>query len=187
MRVEHTKLSGVVLIVPKKFGDNRGYFSETYTKKAFVEAGVDVEFIQDNQSLSAKVGTVRGLHFQNPPEPQSKLVRVLQGAIFDVAVDLRRGSPTYGQWVGYELTAEVGEQLFVPRGFAHAFCTLTPDTIVSYKVDGYYAPSCDAGLFWADETIGIAWPIKKEEAVLSEKDAKLPAFKDFDTPFTYGR
>ena len=141
--------------------------------------------MQDNQAFSAQRGTLRGLHFQRPPEPQAKLIRVLRGSIFDVAVDLRIGSPTYGHWVGETLTAEGGEQLFVPRGFAHGYCTLEPNTEVAYKVDGFYAPECDAGLAWNDPTIGITWPIAPEEAILSDKDKRLPAFADFVSPFRY--
>ncbi len=134
--------------------------------------------------MSARKGTIRGLHFQVPPEPQAKLVRVLKGAIFDVAVDLRQGSQTYGQWCAATLTAEGAEQLFIPRGFAHGFCTLEADTEIAYKVDGFYAPTCDAGLRWNDPDIGIAWPIGQADAMLSEKDAKLPGFAGFTSPFS---
>jgi dTDP-4-dehydrorhamnose 3,5-epimerase len=181
--VERLDLKDVLLIRPKKFGDNRGYFLESYNSRSFTEAGIDVTFVQDNQSLSVQPGTIRGLHFQTPPEPQSKLVRVLKGSIFDVAVDLRSGSPTYGRWCGANLTAEGAEQFFVPRGFAHGFCTLEPNTEVAYKVDGFYAPKCDAGLRWDDPQINVAWPISPDEAILSEKDTKLPSFAGFTTPF----
>lgn len=183
LHVEQLALAGVILVRPKKFGDNRGYFLESYNARSFAEAGISETFVQDNQSLSAQRGTIRGLHFQNLPQAQAKLVRVLKGSIFDVAVDLRSGSPTYGKWCGVQLTAEGAEQLFVPRGFAHGFCTLEPQTEVAYKVDGFYAPDCDAGLRWDDPDINIAWPISPSEATLSEKDSKLPPFAGFNTPF----
>jgi dTDP-4-dehydrorhamnose 3,5-epimerase len=175
----------VVLITPRRFGDDRGWFSETYSTQAFSEALGNVTFVQDNQAFSALRGTLRGLHFQRPPEAQAKLIRVLRGSIFDVAVDLRVGSPTYGHWVGETLTAEGGEQFFVPRGFAHGYCTLEPNTEVAYKVDGFYAPACDAGLAWNDPTLDIAWPIAPDEAILSSKDKVLPAFANFVSPFQY--
>ena len=141
------------------------------------EAGVEADFVQDNQAFSARRGTVRGLHFQTAPHPQAKLVRVLRGAIFDVAVDIRPGSPTFGRWAGAELTAEGGEQLFVPRGFAHGYCTLTDDTELFYKVDGLYAPQTEGGVLWNDPDLGIDWPITGE-AVLSDRDRTLPRLKD---------
>jgi dTDP-4-dehydrorhamnose 3,5-epimerase len=183
--IQQTDIPDVVLITPRRFGDARGWFAETYSTRAFVEPLGNVTFVQDNQAFSAQRGTLRGLHFQRPPEPQAKLVRVLRGSIFDVAVDLRVGSPTYGRWIGATLTADGGEQLFVPRGFAHGYCTLEPNTEVAYKVDGFYAPACDAGLAWNDPTLGVAWPIAADEAVLSDKDKILPAFKDFVSPFGY--
>lgn len=178
-------IPGVKLVTVEKFGDSRGYFMETYSHRDYATLGIDCEFVQDNQSLSAQRGTIRGLHFQIPPEPQAKLVRVLKGSIFDVAVDIRRGSPTYGKWCGATLTADQGEQLFVPRGFAHAFCTLEPNTEVVYKVDSYYAPACDAGIIWNDPDIAVEWPIAQTDAILSAKDAKLPRLADLDIPFTY--
>jgi dTDP-4-dehydrorhamnose 3,5-epimerase len=181
--IEPLELHGVVLCRPKKFADPRGYFMETYNQRAYAEAGIACDFVQDNQSHSARRGTVRGLHFQTPPEPQSKLVRVLRGSIFDVAVDLRRGSPTYGRFCSATLTAAKGEQLFIPVGFAHGFLTLEPDTEVAYKTDGFYAPSCDAGLFWNDPDLGIAWPVDQADVTVSEKDAKLPGFRTFASPF----
>ena len=180
---KHLEMDGVVLVHPRKFGDMRGYFMETYSAADYAAGGIGAQFVQDNQSLSAQPGTIRGLHFQVPPKPQAKLVRVLAGAIFDVAVDLRRSSPTYGKWCAATLTADGGEQLFVPRGFAHAFCTLADNTLVAYKVDGYYAPDCDAGLIWNDRDIGIVWPPEAAQAVTSEKDAKLPRLRDFSSPF----
>ena len=178
-------ISDVLLLQPQKFGDHRGYFLETFSYKEFQKLGIECDFVQDNQSLSARRGTVRGLHFQLPPHSQAKLVRVLKGAIYDVAVDLRRGSPTFGRWCGATLTAEKCNQLFVPHGFAHAFCTLDPDTEVAYKVDDYYMPECDAGLIWNDRHLSIVWPVTAEEAVLSEKDARLPQLVDFESPFIY--
>lgn len=170
-------LPDVLLITPKRFGDVRGWFSETWSRKAMSAAGVDTDFVQDNQAFNAKKGTLRGLHFQKAPHAQGKLVRVLQGAIFDVAVDVRPGSATYGQWVGATLTAEVGEQLWVPRGFAHGYATLTDDTMLFYKVDGLYAPETEGGLAWDDPDVGIAWPLEGEP-VLSDKDKVLPRLKD---------
>lgn len=177
------ELTGVFLIVPRKFSDARGYFMESYSTEAFAAQGVHAQFVQENQSLSTRAGTIRGLHFQAPPQPQAKLVRCLVGAIFDVAVDLRKSSPSYGNWCGATLTADGGEQLFVPRGFAHGFCTLAADTLVAYKVDGYYEPECDAGLLWNDPDLAIAWPEAAERPVISDKDAKLPRLSDFRSPF----
>jgi dTDP-4-dehydrorhamnose 3,5-epimerase len=182
--VERFQIDGVVLVRPPKFADARGYFVETYNAKRFAEAGVEGVFVQDNQSLSVAKGVVRGLHFQTPPEAQAKLVRVLRGSIFDVAVDLRLGSPTYGQWCAATLTGEGGEQLFIPRGFAHGFCTLEANTEVAYKVDALYAPACDAGLRWDDPDLAIKWPVGKDDVQISDKDSKLPFFRDFQTPFT---
>lgn len=173
----------VVLIRPQRFGDARGYFSETYAKPAFDAAGIDLTFVQDNESLSRPVGVVRGLHFQTPPFSQAKLVRVVRGAVFDVAVDLRRGSPSYGKWVTATLTAEKGEQLLIPHGFAHGFCTLEPDTLVTYKVDAPYSRASDAGILWSDPDLAIDWPVETAAAVLSDKDRVLPRLKDFETPF----
>jgi dTDP-4-dehydrorhamnose 3,5-epimerase len=175
----------VLLVQPRKFVDHRGYFVETFSRREFARLGIANNFVQDNQSLSLRRGTVRGLHFQLPPHPQAKLVRVLRGAVHDVAADLRRGSPTFGHWCGANLTAEEGNQLFVPRGFAHAFCTLEHDTVVAYKVDAYYAAEYDAGLIWDDPDLGIAWPIGAHEVVLSEKDAKLSRLANFQSPFFY--
>lgn len=184
--VAPTAIPDVIMLTPRRFGDGRGWFTETYSTRSFAPALGDIVFVQDNQAFSAARGTLRGLHFQRPPQAQAKLVRVLKGSIFDVTVDLRAGSPTYGRWVGVALTAERGEQLFVPHGFAHGYCTLEPDTEVAYKVDGFYAPDCDAGLAWDDPTLAIDWPISPHEAILSDKDRTLPAFKDFVSPFTYG-
>jgi dTDP-4-dehydrorhamnose 3,5-epimerase len=167
----------VLLITPKRHGDARGWFAETWSRKTLAEAGVDAEFVQDNQAFNAKKGTLRGLHFQKAPHAQAKLVRCLRGAILDVAVDVREGSPTYGRWVSAELTAQGGEQIFVPRGFAHAYCTLTDDCEISYKVDGLYAPETEGGLIWNDPDLAIPWPVDGEPA-LSEKDKLLPRLKE---------
>lgn len=177
------ELPGLVLLTPRKFVDSRGFFMETYSAPAFRELGIDCVFVQDNQSLSTRRGTIRGLHFQTPPHAQAKLVRVLRGSIFDVAVDLRVQSPTYGRWCAATLTASGGEQLFLPRGFAHGFCTLEPDVEVAYKVDDVYAPECDAGLVWNDPTLAIAWPFSGDEIALSEKDAALRRLAGFSSPF----
>ena len=185
MDVKNLRLPGVILVEPRRFSDARGYFSETYNEKTFRAAGITANFVQDNQSLSTQRGTIRGLHFQLPPAPQAKLVRVLRGSVYDVAVDLRVGSPTYGRWDGATLTAEGGEQIFVPRGFAHAFCTLEPDTVVAYKVDEFYTPASDSGLIWNDPTLAIEWPVAVNDVVLSDKDQKLGRFADFASPFVY--
>lgn len=178
-------LAGLKLITPKKFGDNRGFFSETYNAEMLAELGIRERFVQDNHSLSVEKGTVRGLHFQSPPHAQAKLVRVSRGSILDVAVDLRRGSQTYGQHVAVELSAENWHQLFIPVGFAHGFCTLAPNTELQYKVSDYYAPECDGGILWNDPALAIAWP-DFAGAQLSAKDLTLPRFEEFDTPFAHG-
>jgi dTDP-4-dehydrorhamnose 3,5-epimerase len=185
MDVKVTRLSGVKVLKPRYFHDPRGYFVETYNKRAAQELGLTACFIQDNQSFSLKQGTVRAIHFQVPPKSQAKLVRVLRGSIYDVAIDLRVGSPTYGSWVAETLTADGGEQMFVPRGFAHGFCTLEPNTEVAYKVDDYYAPECERGLAWDDSTLAITWPVLPGDAVLSEKDRNYGRFADFLSPFRY--
>ncbi len=158
---------------------------ETYSDAAALAAGIDVRFVQDNQSFSAAAGTIRGLHFQRPPHAQAKLVRCVRGAIMDYAVDIRRGSPTYGQYVAAKLTAEGREQLFVPIGFAHAFVTLEAEVEVAYKVSDVYAPDCDGGIIWNDSVVGIEWPLPKSGAVLSDKDRVLPTLSEFDSPFDY--
>lgn len=185
MEIKTTALPGVLVLKPRRFADLRGYFVETYNQRALGEAGVNVQFVQDNQSFSAKAGTIRGLHFQLPPAAQTKLVRALRGSIFDVAVDLRQDSPTFGRWIGETLTASGGEQLLIPRGFAHAFCTLEDDAEVAYKVDDFYAPKCDSGLIWNDPDLDIDWPIDRASAILSDKDAKLGFLKDFVSPFRF--
>ncbi|MGQ7830295.1 dTDP-4-dehydrorhamnose 3,5-epimerase [Altererythrobacter sp. Z27] len=175
----------IIEVQPEKFGDYRGYFSEVFKQGLFEAEGIAADWIQDNQSYSAQVGTVRGLHFQVPPVAQAKLVRVLRGAIFDVAVDIRKGSPTYGEWVGIELSATVLNQLYVPVGFAHCFMTLEPDTEVLYKVSAPYSREHEGSIFWADKDLGIAWPDTGGAPVLSEKDEVAPSFADFDSPFEY--
>jgi len=184
MQIEQTPLSGVVIITPARFGDARGFFSESYSAKAMAENGIDIPFVQDNHSLSSTVGTIRGLHFQAPPHAQDKLVRCGKGALFDVAVDIRRGSPTYGQWFGAELSFENGRQLLVPAGFAHGFVTLQPDTEIIYKCSDYYARETESAIRWDDPQIGIDWG-GVSDPILSEKDAVAPLLADLDTPFTY--
>lgn len=174
MDVVSLDIPDVKIIRPKKFGDHRGFFSETYTKKTFEAAGLHYDFVQDNQSLSAEVGTIRGLHFQLPPFAQDKLVRVVRGAILDVAVDIRKGSPTFGRHVSAVISAVEWNQILVPVGFAHGFCTLEPDTEVIYKVTNYYSPEHDRGLLWNDPELGIDWPVSADKARLSDKDYKHP-------------
>jgi len=183
LKVESLAIQDVKLVTPARFGDDRGFFSETYNAQRFKDAGIEADFIQDNHSLSAQRGTVRGLHFQAPPFAQSKLVRVLRGTMLDVAVDVRKGSPTYGKWVSAELSAENGVQIFVPRGFLHGFVTLEPDTEIAYKVDNYYSKECDGAVLWNDPALGIDWGIPANEAVLSDKDAAAQSFAEFETPF----
>jgi dTDP-4-dehydrorhamnose 3,5-epimerase len=183
MDIRDTAIPAVKLLTPRRFPDQRGWFGETYNRSAFAAAGIDLDFVQDNQSYSAQAGTVRGLHFQRPPFAQDKLVRVLRGAIFDVAVDLRRDSPSYGRHVAVELSAASGQQLLVPAGFAHGFCTLEPDTEVAYKVTAHYAPDHDGGLLWNDPDLAIFWPVGLDAALLSEKDRVLPRLAELSTPF----
>lgn len=182
MKVTATVLPDVLLIEPARFGDNRGFFSESWNKERMAEHGISVDFVQDNHSLSSAVGTVRGLHFQAPPNAQAKLVRCGRGVLFDVAVDIRKGSPTYGQWVGEELSFENGKQLFIPEGFAHGFITRTPDTEIIYKCNAYYAPESDGAIMW--DSCGIDWGFNGTPE-LSAKDANAPSFTSFDSPFTW--
>jgi dTDP-4-dehydrorhamnose 3,5-epimerase len=183
MDIKTTELPGVLVLKPRRFADPRGYFVETYNAQRFRQCGIVVPFVQDNQSFSICKGTIRGLHFQLPPAAQAKLVRVLRGRIFDVAVDLRLGSPTYGQWIAEEISAEGGEQIFVPHGFAHGFCTLEPNTEVAYQVDSYYAPASESGIIWDDPSLNILWPVAPNEAILSDKDRQLGTFKALVSPF----
>lgn len=175
----------VTLFRAPRFGDARGWFMETFSEARIAAAGIDARFVQDNQSFSAFEGTIRGLHFQRPPRAQAKLVRCVRGSIMDYAVDIRRGSPTYGEYVEARLTAEGGEQLFVPVGFAHGFVTLEPDVEVAYKVTDVYAPDCEGGVIWNDSTVNIDWPLPASGAVLSGKDERLPSLAEFDSPFEY--
>ena len=183
MDVLETAIPDVKRLTPRRFGDNRGFFSETWNAKRLAEAGIETEFVQDNHSFSADKGTVRGLHYQAPPFAQGKLVRVVRGAVLDVAVDVRKASPSYGKWVAEELSAENGAQLWVPRGFLHAFITLTPDVDLLYKVDNWYSPEADGAVRFDDPDLGIDWGIDPKDAVLSDKDAAAPLFRDFESPF----
>jgi len=183
MDVVSLDIPEVKILRPKKHGDHRGFFSETYNKKTFEAAGLHYDFVQDNQSLSAEVRTIRGLHFQTPPFAQDKLLRVVRGAVFDVAVDLRKGSPTFGKYVSAVISAAEWNQILVPIGFAHGFCTLEPDTEVIYKVTNYYSPENDKGVLWNDPDIGIAWPDAAKAPKLSGKDAVQPRLKDLDVTF----
>ena len=185
MQIEHLEIPDVKLLTPIKHGDHRGYFSEVYNKRTLKDLGISVDFVQDNCSFSADPGTVRGLHFQAPPFAQAKLVRVLRGSIFDVAVDIRRGSPTYGRHVSATLSAEAWNQIWVPVGFGHGFMTLTPNTEVVYKVTDYYAPDHDHGLLWNDPALGIRWPTPETGAILSGRDHEHPVLAELASPFEY--
>ncbi len=180
--VQTTPLPGVLLLTPRRFGDDRGFFCESWNKPRMADAGIDLDFVQDNHSFSRARGTVRGLHFQAPPHAQDKLVRCGRGALFDVAVDIRTGSPTFGQWVGYELSFDNGHQLLVPKGFLHGFMTLTDDCEICYKCTDVYAPDCDGAVLWNDPDIAIDWPLA-EAAILSPKDEAAPKLADFNSPF----
>lgn len=181
MEFQETSLKGAYIIKPKIFRDERGFFLEFYSKKLFDEQGIKADFVQDNHSMSFKKGVLRGLHFQLPPNEQTKLVQVTRGKVYDVIVDLRKNSPTFGKWEGFELGADNFEMLFIPRGFAHAYCTLENNTEFMYKVDGFYAPESDSGIIWNDPDLKIDWPIKNP--ILSEKDSHLQTFKKFNSPF----
>ncbi len=182
MKIEKTALQGVLILTPARFGDARGFFSESWNRRRMAEQGIDLDFVQDNHSLSAQVGTVRGLHFQAPPHAQDKLVRCGRGRLFDAVVDIRKGSATYGQWVGVELSVENGRQLLVPKGFLHGFVTREPDTEICYKCTDYYAPESDGAVRW--DSCGIDWGLTGDP-VLSDKDAAAPALADFDSPFVW--
>ncbi len=178
-------LDGVLEIVPAKHGDDRGFFSETWNRRAFAMAGIELEFVQDNHSRSPASGTLRGLHYQSPPHAQAKLVRVVSGAIFDVAVDIRQGSPTFGRWTGIEISEDLWNQFLVPVGFAHGFVTLRPDTEVVYKVDAFYSPDHDRSIRFDDPAIGIHWPMAPALFQISDKDRKAPMLADSNTGFFY--
>ena len=177
--------NNLILIKPTRHKDDRGFFAETYSRRRYKELGVDIEFIQENHSFSRAVGTLRGLHFQSPPYAQGKLVRCGYGAIFDVAVDIRKGSSNFGKWVGYELTAENGYQLYVPVGFAHGFVTLKPGSEIVYKCTDYYVPQAEGSIRWNDPTIDIKWPLL-EKIVLNARDEVATLLSEFETPFTFG-
>ncbi|MGB0906170.1 MAG: dTDP-4-dehydrorhamnose 3,5-epimerase [Maricaulaceae bacterium] len=188
MQFTSLKIADVIRVQTRRFGDDRGWFSETFKTSTFNEkVNKNISFVQDNHSFSAPVYTVRGLHYQSPPHAQGKLVRCPRGSILDVAVDIRRGSPTYGQWVSEVLSAENGTQLWVPEGFLHGFATLETDTEVQYKCTDYYAPECDGNIAWNDPTIGIDWGFDAGLAVLSNKDKVAPTFDTFESPFQYNK
>ena len=178
--IQPMSLPDVLLVTPKKHGDERGFFSETYRRAALAEHGFDRDFVQDNHSMSAQRGTLRGLHFQRPPTMQDKLLRVVRGAVFDVAVDIRAGSATFGQWTGAELSAENWRQILVPAGFAHGFVTLTADAEVLYKVTAYYSPADEGGLLWSDPDVGIDWPLPAGRIVTNARDGAWPGIKDIE-------
>ncbi len=186
MRAEQTGFDGLVVLVPRRFGDDRGFFCESWNKRLLAEHRLHYDFVQDNYSLSRDVGTVRGLHFQAPPHAQDKLVRCGRGRLFDVAVDIRKGSPTFGLWFGVELSFENGKQLLIPAGFLHGFVTREPDTEIIYKCTDYYAPEADGAVRFDDPDIGIDWELSCEP-ILSDKDAAAPYLKDFDSPFVWAR
>lgn len=183
MNIIKTDIEGVVIIEPRIFNDSRGYFFESYNKKDFDEAIGNVEFVQDNESRSTR-GVMRGLHFQRPPHAQAKLVRCVKGTVLDVAVDIRKGSPSYGRHVACLLTEDNHRQFFIPRGFAHGFAVLSDVAVFQYKCDNYYAPQADGGISILDESLGIDWQIKIKDAILSEKDKNHPLLADFDSPFS---
>ena len=183
MQVTDLEIAGLKLMIPPRFEDERGFFSETYSEKALQEAGLPATFVQDNFSLSTRKGTIRGLHFQRTPHAQAKLVRVNRGRILDIAVDLRRSSPTYGKHVAVELSRQNWEQLYIPAGFAHGFCTLEPDTEVAYKTSSPYAPEYEAGILWSDPSLAIAWPVAAHDVTVSDKDARLPSFANMAIAF----
>ncbi|MGR3630919.1 MAG: dTDP-4-dehydrorhamnose 3,5-epimerase [Limimaricola soesokkakensis] len=186
MKIEPTALPGVLLITPHRHGDHRGFFAESYNRLRMAEAGIGIEFVQDNHSLSEAVGTIRGLHFQAPPHAQDKLIRCGHGAFLDVAVDIRRGSPGYGRWVAVELSCENARQMLIPVGFAHGFITLTPQAEIVYKCSDYYAPETEGAIRWNDPGIGIDWGLPEgTRPVVSDRDAGAPWLSEIDSPFTY--
>ncbi|WP_306120779.1 MULTISPECIES: dTDP-4-dehydrorhamnose 3,5-epimerase [unclassified Roseitalea] len=183
--IEKPPIPELRVIVSTRFGDERGFFCEVWNKASFAEAGIEADFVQDNHSLSRSAGTIRGLHFQAPPHAQAKLVRCGRGRLLDVAVDIRRGSPTYGQWYGAELSFENGRQLFIPEGFAHGFATLEPDTEIIYKCSGYYAPDSEGAIRFDDPDLAIDWGVDPARAVVSDKDRAAPLFAALKSPFTF--
>lgn len=185
MEVTKTEIEGVLILEPKVFGDNRGYFFESFNAREFAEkTGVDVNFVQDNESKS-RYGVLRGLHFQLPPYTQSKLVRVVKGRVLDVAVDIRKGSPTYGKYVSCEMSEDNKLQFFVPKGFAHGFCVLSEETVFQYKCDNFYHPEAEGAIAWNDPAIAIQWPIATNKVILSDKDMHHPSLNDFVSPFKF--
>lgn len=185
MQIEKTSLPDVLILTPRRFGDARGWFSEVWNKQVLAAQGITYDFVQDNHSYSRDVGTVRGLHFQAPPHAQAKLIRCGRGCVFDVAVDIRKGSPTYGKWVGTELSAECGRQLLIPAGFLHGFVTRTPDAELLYKCSDVYAPECDGAVRFDDPDLGIDWGIDAAAAILSDKDRAAQSMRTFVSPFIY--
>jgi len=185
MEAKPLEIPGLLLIIPTRHKDVRGFFSETYNRTQFAKWGIHNKFVQDNHTRSLKAGTVRGLHFQSPPHAQDKLVRVCRGAVLDVAVDIRHGSPTFGKSVTAILSAENWHQLWVPKGFAHGFCTIEPDSEVIYKVTNFYAPECDKGIAWDDPNLGINWPVSPEAAILAEKDRRHPKLSELPAYFEF--
>jgi len=185
VNVVESFLQGVKIITPARHGDARGFFSESYNRARMAEHGIDTDFVQDNHSMSAQVGTIRGMHFQTPPHAQAKLVRCGQGALLDVVVDIRMGSPTYGNWDSVELSAKNGRQILVPVGFLHGFVTREPNTEIVYKCSDYYAPECDGAVRYDDPELGIEWGVSKTDAVLSVKDQAAPALRAIDNPFRF--
>ena len=185
MQITPLPIADIYLIKPGRFSDARGYFCETYRRDLLKEAGIEVEFVQDNESLSVSSGTVRGLHYQAPPCAQAKLVRVLAGSVLDVALDIRIGSPTYAKHVATTLSAENGEQLFIPEGFAHGFCSLSDNTVLAYKLSAYYSREHEYGVLWNDPDLALPWPVSAADAVLSDKDSAQPRLTDISSPFEY--
>lgn len=184
MKITETELPGLLVLEPARFGDERGFFCESWNRKTLSAHGIDIDFVQDNHSFSAAANTVRGLHFQSPPRAQAKLVRCGRGAMFDVAVDIRRGSPTFGKWFGIELSFDNGLQLLVPGGFLHGFATRQPDTEIIYKCSDYYAPDCDGAVRFDDPAIGIDWGLSGD-AIISKKDKSAPVLTALDNPFVW--
>lgn len=185
MQIDETPLGGVLILTPRRFGDARGWFTEVWNRQTLAAQGIDQEFVQDNHSYSRDVGTVRGLHFQSPPHAQAKLVRCGRGCVFDVAIDVRKGSPTYGKWFGTELSADNGKQLLIPAGFLHGFVTRAPDSELLYKCSDVYAPDCDGAVRFDDPDLAIDWGIDPASAILSDKDRAAQAMKQFNSPFAY--